>query len=766
MRRYRASAPRPVLPRKTLDYLATGAAEGSRNAELFDAACQFRDAAYRRDEADAQLLPRAAADGLSEAETRHAIDSAYSQQPREPVLRGGPPPAAGAPPLPAKPPAPRPVTATPAALPEPLEDGFMKLLDHCFQPDEFVAIAPATENDEGEVVPTRGVTLARDEWKARAQAKGGIERCFTTTLGLFIRINPMQKDGAKNEHVAAFRHALVEFDRDEAGAVIPKERQLGVILGSGLPVSAVIDSGNKSLHAWVRVDAPDAAEYRRRVETVWALFSGCSLDKQNKNPSRLSRCPNGRRSVDGEVRVQRLLALKVGAGTWDEWEANQLEDELAEPLRVSQLTAYDTSHDPNNVLGNRWLCRGSSLVIVGQSGVGKSSLCMQLMILWALGLPAFNILPERPLRSLLIQAENDAGDLAEMYQGVRDGMKLTAEQERTLEDRIIIYRDTTHTGEGFTSLARRLVQRHQPDMAWADPLLNYIGDDISEQRVIAEFCCNRLNAIAIETGVIWCLLHHTGKPSKDPKATEHWTASDLAYSGLGSSALVNWSRETAVLLRVKTPDGQPPTFQLSMTKRRKRAGLRDVNGEPADTIFLRHSGHEGICWEQCISPVSEGKPGRYKSAKEPGRDSAFDAAAFQQVLADFGGEVSRKHEKEIATRLGVSTRSVWSYWKEFKKTATAQVAAATLAALFAANPPTKARCNNALQPLQESGAPASGAFTETYSTAARMLQGLLQPFTSCRGTAAKTLSPEPPFGGSGDFCSTGSGASGKEASRG
>lgn len=766
MRRYRASAPRPVLPRKTLDYLAAGAAEGSRNAELFDAACQFRDATYRRDEADAQLLPRAAADGLSEAETRHAIDSAYSQQPREPVLRGGAPPAACAPLPPPKPPAPRPVTATTAALPEPLEDGFMKLLDQCFQADEFVAIAPATENDEGEVVPTRGVTLPRDEWKARAQTKGGIERCFTTTLGLFIRINPMQEGGAKNEHVAAFRHALVEFDRDDAGAVIPKERQLGVILGSGLPVSAVIDSGNKSLHAWVRVDAPDAAEYRRRVETVWALFSGCSLDRQNKNPSRLSRCPNGRRSVDGEVRVQRLLALKLGAGTWEEWEANQLADELAEPMRVSQLTAYDTSHDPNNVLGNRWLCRGSSLVIVGQSGVGKSSLCMQLMILWALGLPAFNILPERPLRSLLIQAENDAGDLAEMYQGVRDGMKLTAEQERLLEDRIIIYRDTTHTGEGFTSLARRLVQRHQPDMAWADPLLNYIGDDISEQRVIAEFCCNRLNAIAIETGVIWCLLHHTGKPSKDPKATEHWTASDLAYSGLGSSALVNWSRETAVLLRVKTPDGQPPTFQLSMTKRRKRAGLRDVNGDPADTIFLRHSGHEGICWEQCIAPVSEGKPGRYKPAKEPGRQSKYDPARFAEVLADFGGKVSTQHEKEIATRLGASVRTTWTYWEKFQKEATSSVAVSILAVLFAVTTPTKARCNNSLQTLQESDGCASGAFTEGCNATAKTLQVPLQQFTSCRLPTAKTPSSEPPFGGSEDFCSGGSGAPAKEASRG
>ena len=746
MRRYRASAPRPVLPRKTLDYLAGGAPEGSRNGELFDAACQFRDAGYRRDEADAQLLPRAAADGLSEAETLHSIESAYSQQPREPVLRGSvPPPACVTSPAPRNT-APRPIAPTTAALPEPLEDGFMKLLDHCFQPDEFVAIAPATENDEGEVVPSRGVTLARDEWKARAKAKGGIERCFTTTLGLFIRINPMQEGGAKNEHVAAFRHALVEFDRDEAGAVIPKDRQFGVIVGSGLPVSAVIDSGNKSLHAWVRVDAPDAAEYRRRVETVWALFSGCSLDKQNKNPSRLSRCPNGRRSVDGEVRVQRLLALRLGAVTWDDWEANQLADELAEPLRVSQLTAYDTSHDPNNVLGNRWLCRGSSLVIVGQSGVGKSSLCMQLMILWALGLPAFNVAPVRPLRSLLIQAENDAGDLAEMYQGVRDGMKLTAEQERTLEDRIIIYRDTTHTGEGFTSLARQLVERHQPDMAWADPLLNYIGDDISEQRVIADFCCNRLNAIALATGVIWCLLHHTGKPSKDAKATDHWTASDLAYSGLGSSALVNWSRETAVLLRVKVPEGQPPTFQLSMTKRRKRAGLRDVNGDPADTIFLRHSGHEGICWEQCIAPLSEGKPNRYKPAGDPGRQSKYDPVRLAEVLADFGGKVSTEHQVEIAKRLGASVRTIWTYWEKFQKAAASSAAVAIFAVLFAATPPTKARCNNPLQALQESTARASGAFTEGCGATAKTLQVRLQQFTSCRLPTAKTPSPETPFG--------------------
>ena len=131
----------------------------------------------------------------------------------------------------------------------------------------------------------------------------------------------MTKGGAKNEDVTAFRHVLVEFDRDDKGTSIPKEQQFAAILASGLPVSALIDSGNKSLHAWVRVDAPDATEYRRRVDIIWDWFEGRSLDRQNKNPSRLSRCPEGRRTVDGEVRTQRLLALGLGVKSWTEWEA-------------------------------------------------------------------------------------------------------------------------------------------------------------------------------------------------------------------------------------------------------------------------------------------------------------------------------------------------------------------------------------------------------------------------------------------------------------
>jgi RecA-family ATPase len=547
------------------------------------------------------------------------------------------------------------------ALPPPIDDGFRHLLGACFRDEEFVAIAPAGENDEGEIVPRYGVTLTAAEWKRRVAAKGGIDRCFGTKLGLFVRINPVKEGGSRNEDVTQFRHVLVEFDTGPTGAPMPKEEQHAAILASGLPVSVLIDSGNKSLHAWVRVEARDAAEYRRRVERIWDWFAGLNLDRQNRNPSRLSRCPDGWRTVADEPRQQRLLALNLGAANWDAWERDQTVTGAGEPLRVSQLAAYDTSHDPNNVLGQRWLCRGGSLVIVGQSGVGKSSLCMQLMLLWALGQNAFGIAPVRPLRSLLIQAENDVGDLAEMYQGVRQGMGLALDEERRLEEQVLIYRDTTHSGEEFVAMAASLVDRHQPDLVWIDPLLNYIGDDISEQKVVSEFCCRQLNAVSLRTGVIWCLMHHTGKPSKDPKATANWTASDLAYSGIGSSALTNWAREMAVLVRVKAPEDEPPTFQLSMTKRRLRAGLHDEDAEPTDTIFLRHGRRGGICWEQCEAPVE--KP---KTTYRLGRKSDFDPATFCAVLEPLGGVLNRSNVDEAAAKLGVSVRTAWRWWNQFK----------------------------------------------------------------------------------------------------
>jgi len=518
------------------------------------------------------------------------------------------------------------------ALSKVIADPFEAFLTACFEPGDILSIAPGfVPDDAGRAVPEHGGVnvFSRDHWLSKVKNKGGIEKLFSSRNGLYIRINPVTaKSRGGDKDVTAYRHTLIESDK------IPKGDQERILRDSGLPIAALIDSGGESIHAWVRVDAPDKEEYHERRERLWAsLPEGFVIDGQNKNPSRFSRCPGGLR---GDA-VQRLLDVNLGPASFEQWEQECDGLGLAPPMRVSQLSGYDTENDPNNVLGNRWLCRGGSLIIVGQSGIGKSSYSMQLAVMWALGKAVFNIKPVRPLKSLIIQAENDIGDLAEMFQGVRAGMGLTAEDDALLEENLIFYRDTIHSGADFAKTAETLINRHQPDLVWGDPLLNYIGDDASQQKVVSEFC-----------------------------GRQHWTGSDFAYSGLGSSALTNWAREVAVLMRVKTPEGMPPTFRFELCKRRRRAGMTDTLGNPTESIYLCH-GQSGICWQQCAPPPEPEKSSgtTYTIGKRKGRGRPKAEVA---AIDEFEGlrQLTNDMASELSAKYGVSTATIKRRWKAFK----------------------------------------------------------------------------------------------------
>lgn len=162
--------------------------------------------------------------------------------------------------------------------------------------------------------------------------------------GIYMGQNPVRpglddRTAATDEGVAAFRHALVEFDSASL------EQQFAIVLATRLPVSAVVYSGGKSLHAWVRVDAPDRETYNQRVAAIHALPLLAGMDKANKNPSRLTRLPGARRGD----KVQRVVAIGVGAASWDEWtrtheqttpaEEPKAEDE--ERARPFEVLGYD-----------------------------------------------------------------------------------------------------------------------------------------------------------------------------------------------------------------------------------------------------------------------------------------------------------------------------------------------------------------------------------------------------------------------------------------
>lgn len=705
---YKAGARRPdardangefPLPPAISEYLSSSVAEGGRNRALFDAAAQCRDIDMSPSEALNLVGAKAQGDGLGNAEIEATIESAYRAPKREgPRRAGGSSGNAGAgrnyqiagarrfsPAKKADPLAPKPLSgATPLPVPAPIEGGFESFILAAFEEGEGICISRARETDDEDVVPTVGVTLTREDWLERVRRKGGIEKVESGKLGLYVRMNPMKPlcEKALNEDVTAFRHVLVEFDTDSEGVNIPKEKQFGMMVASDLPITAVIDSGNKSLHAWVRVDAENAEQYKERANQVYALFP--DIDGQNHNPNRLSRAPDGFRTVADDLKRQRLLKLGLGADSFGAWLATSEAKAHGESIGIRELLEYDVPNDPNRVIGDRWLCKGGSLVIVAPSGVGKSALTSQLAAGWAGGISrlTFGIEAIEPLRQIIFQAENDKGDLAEGIQGVIRGAQITEEEIDLIDKNLRFQTITTLTGEAFLSAVEGYVKSERPALVWIDPLLNFIGDDASKAEVVSKFCVEGLNAIGKSTGTIFALIHHTAKP-KGADAKKGQTATDLAYAGFGSSGLTNWAREVAVLERLEdTEEGQAPKFRFTATKRRLRAGMRTMtpdedgapmDGHPTDHIYIQHAVGR-IAWIQCPTPetpeeVPKWKRGEKQESQQPSPTLRPSSLTGEQklmiaeaVAANDGNPIIGGQDLlALARKIGKSDRTIRRY---------------------------------------------------------------------------------------------------------
>jgi hypothetical protein len=451
---------------------------------------------------------------------------------------------------------------------------FKRFLTAAFAQGETVCICEQVE--EGRPI-TSGSFLPIEEWIKRFDTPDSILLRKDRIEGVFVRINPFRPNlysGSDND-VSAYRHVLVEFDE------LPKAEQEQRLRASGLPISVLIDSGGKSIHGWVRVDAATRQEWDSRRDEIYKAIPG--IDPKNKNPSRFSRLPGAWRG-DSQ---QKLLATSIGANSWEDWLINREQDDDASTIvTVKDLLQFDPQNDPDNLIGNRWITRGSSMIISGGTGIGKSSLMMQIIVRWCLGLDFFGIKPIKPLKIGVIQAENDTGDLAEAFRGVIK-RRVDSEQMNLLQKNLEFRTETVRTGEAFLAFARRFIHRSKLDLIIADPLFSYFGGDLSDQSEVSVFLRNKLQPILHETKVAWIWMHHVTKPQRKDTG-EPLTTMELAHSGFGSSELANWAREIAVLHEV----GQfkPRRFQLAFCKRGGRIGL------PSPIINLQHSATE-IQWE-------------------------------------------------------------------------------------------------------------------------------------------------------------------------
>jgi hypothetical protein len=263
---------------------------------------------------------------------------------------------------------------------------------------------------------------------------------------------------------------------------------------------------------------------------------------------------------------------------------------------------------------------------------------MQAMILWALGRKCVGVAPVKPLKSLLIQAENDDGDLAEMRDGVIAGLNLTPVQVQTALACIIVACEDTRTGATFTNCTLApLLAKHRPDLVWIDPALAYLGGEASAQKDVGGFLRNLINPLLhrFECGGI--LITHTNKPPSG-REKSHWTAGDFAYSGTGSAEWANWARAVLALRSIGSHD----VFELRAGKRGARLGWKDFDGQRSYVRHLAH-GTKGIYWREA-TPDEIPQTGRPKEAN----------AGEVFALLPEGGLTATEWQKLALTECGIS----------------------------------------------------------------------------------------------------------------
>lgn len=278
--------------------------------------------------------------------------------------------------------------------------------------------------------------------------------------------------------------------------------------------------------------------------------------------------------------------------------------------------------DPAVLVGDRYISRGDVFILSSTSGMGKSSLTVQMAAHWALSRPPLAGMPaKRPLKSLIFQSEDNDGDVAEVKHSLIHAMKLTAQEQIQVGANVIIVTDRIHRGASLITELKLQIEVHHPDIIWINPLLAFIGGDVNEAEAVGLFIREQLNSLNEPPRHAYGIVHHTSKPPKD-KAERRW--SEVMYDMAGSADLTNSAR-AIISLRAADKRGH---FNLVFAKRERRAGFTKqveqgagFRDEPIAIIGVRHSTDrmtvDGrdlpvIFWERCDAeedaPKATGRP--------------------------------------------------------------------------------------------------------------------------------------------------------------
>lgn len=383
-------------------------------------------------------------------------------------------------------------------------------LEALFEAGENVGYVTDSWERDGKFLPTKGCwdRTAGELIAALSHCNGDIGAVIgdcKPEAGAWIRFNPLDGQGCKNENVTDFRFALVECDNMELS------RQNALIRELELPVAALVYSGGKSLHAIVRIEARDYAEYRQRVEYLYGVCrkNGLQLDRQNCNPSRLSRMPG----VIRNGQKQYLLATNIGRESWLDWKewVESQNDDL--PELETMADAWDHLPDLAPALIGGVLRQGHKMLLAGPSKAGKSFALIELSIAIAEGRQWLGFDCAKG-RVLYVNLELDRASCLHRFKDVYTALHWKPENLQNID----IW-NLRGKSVPMDKLAPRLIRRASKRNYMAiiiDPIYKVITGDENSADQMAHFC-NQFDKVCTELGcaVIYC--HHHSKGAQGGK---------------------------------------------------------------------------------------------------------------------------------------------------------------------------------------------------------------------------------------------------------
>lgn len=384
----------------------------------------------------------------------------------------------------------------------------IRFLETLFEPSESVSYVHSARwnekkskwnpGDGGHVRKVSAIIKDLKKHKTLEDAFG----TFNEEAGGWIRVNPTT--GPNDEDVTRWSYVLAESDE------LSIEDQKRLLINFKLPIATLVESGGKSVHALVKVDASDETEYNQRAFFLfdWLAKHKFVVDENNKNPSRLSRLAG----VTRNGKLQKLIATNIGCSSWLEWidYINGVDDNL--PAMHSARDMFDNPTPEPPTIIDGILKKGAKMICTGDSKSGKTCLLTNLAICISEGWEWLGH-PCMQGKVLYINMEVMQSDFEARYKAVYKAYGRPASEEG--KDNFV-YWNLRGKAEPLEKLAPKIIRRCRNEgylVIIVDPIYKVQGGDENSAEAIGKFC-GLFDKIAEETGASMIYVHHHAKGSQ------------------------------------------------------------------------------------------------------------------------------------------------------------------------------------------------------------------------------------------------------------